>query len=301
MLLLGQGSAGDWEEKGFKSLCGFIQRIWQTSVPNLHKAPKSGIRLHAGRVPVLIVVLTATALAGCMFSYGFAADDAMMSGEGPDTPMPKGDAVVGPLAYARYDADSIDARVQSEVVEALRLYWNEGAAAFDMITPGDALDADTIYPFILDADTLETVAHGAFPDLAGVIADTLDGADRPIGRILADLERDGGTWVEYMSTNPANGLVQPKRSYLYLYDGHIFGSGHYLTESEVKYVVEGAVQLYESQGQEAFDIITPEETLLTTELYPFVFDAVTLKGVAHGAIPDRVGHIPYSILDTIRN
>ena len=183
-------------------------------------------------------------------------------------------------------------------MEALRLYWNDGTAAFDTIMPRDALDTDTIYPFILDADTLETVAHGAFPDLLGVIADTLESADRPIGHIMADLERDGGTWVEYMSTNPANGLIQPKRSYLYLYDGYIFGSGHYLSESEVKYVVEGAVQLYESKGQDAFDIITPEETLLTTELYPFIFNGTTLKTVAHGAIPDRLGHVPYSILNT---
>ena len=261
---------------------------------------------------MLVAAVAVAALAGLAFPSGLAADDAMMSegndammskgdammSEGYDAMMSKGDAMAAPPAYARYDADSIDARVQSKVVETLRLYWNEGTAAFDMITPTNALDTDTIYPFILDADTLETVAHGAFPDFGGVIADTLEMADRPIGRIISDLERDGGTWVEYMSTNPANELVQPKRSYLYLYDGYIFGSGHYLTESAVKYVVEDAVQLYESKGQEAFDIITPEETVLTTELYPFVFDAVTLKGVAHGAIPDRVGHVPYSILNT---
>ncbi|MBI1658732.1 MAG: hypothetical protein IS632_08180, partial [Thaumarchaeota archaeon] len=261
---------------------------------------------------MLVATVAVAALAGLAFPLGLAADDAMMSegndammskgdammSEGYDAMMSKGDAMTAPPAYARYDADSIDARVQSKVVETLRLYWTEGTAAFDMITPANALDTDTIYPFILDADTLETVAHGAFPDFGGVIADTLEMADRPIARIISDLERDGGTWVEYMSTNPANELIQPKRSYLYLYDGYIFGSGHYLTESVVKYVVEDAVQLYESKGQEAFDIITPEETVLTTELYPFVFDADTLKTVAHGAIPDRVGHVPYSILNT---
>ena len=252
---------------------------------------------YTGRVHMLVATVAVAALAGLAFPSGLAADDVMVS-EGTDAMMSKDDAMMAPPAYARYDADSMDARVQSEVIEALRLYWTEGTAAFDMIIPRDALDTDTIYPFILDADTLETVAHGAFPDLGGVIADTLEMADRPIGRILADLERDGGTWVEYMSTNPANGIIQPKRSYLYLYDGYIFGSGHYLPESMVKYVVEDAVQLYESKGQEAFDIITPEETLLVTELYPFVFDAITLKTVAHGAIPDRVGHVPYSILNT---
>ena len=253
--------------------------------------------LHTGRrEPVLIAMVAVAALAGLAFPYGFAADEAMMS-EGSDAVMSEGDAAP-PLSYARYDADSIDARVQSEVVEALMLYWTEGTAAFDMIIPEEALSTDTIYPFVLDADTLETVAHGAFPDLLGVLADTLERADSPIDGILADLERDGGTWVEYMTTNPANGLIQPKRSYLYLHDGYIFGSGHYLTESEVKHVVEDAVRLYESKGQNAFDIITPEETLLTADLYPFIFNATTLKTVAHGAIPDRLGHIPYSILNT---
>ena len=242
---------------------------------------------HTDWAPMFVAMVAVAALAGLAFPSVLAADDAMTP-EGYDTAMSKGDAAAPP-AYARYDADSIDARVQSEVVEALMLYWNEGTAAFDMIIPEDVLYTDAIFPFILDADTLETVAHGAFPDRLGVIADTLDRADRPIGSIMSDLERDGSTWVEYMTTNPANGLVQPKRSYLYLYDGYIFGSGHYLPESMVKYTVEDAVQLYESKGQEAFDIITPEETLLTSELYPFIFNATTLKTVAHGAIPDRLG------------
>ena len=249
------------------------------------------------RMSALVAMAVVAALAGFAFPSGLAADDAMTTGE-HDTAMSKGEMMAAPTAYARYNADSIDARVQSTVVEALRLYWTEGTAAFDMIMPEDALDTDTIYPFILDADTIETVAHGAFPNFLGVVTDTLYSADRPTDSILNDLERDGGTWVEYMATNPANGLIQPKRTYLYLYDGYIFGAGHYLTESKVKYVVEDAVQLYESKGENAFGIITPGETLLTADLYPFIFDVTTLKTVAHGAIPDRVGHVPYSILST---
>ena len=246
--------------------------------------------------PALIAVVAAVALAGYLLPSGLAADDAMMSGQ-PDATLSDGAAATLP-EYARYDADSIDSRVQAAVVGALNLYWAEGQAAFEMITPEEALSTDTIYPFILDAETLETVAHGAFPDLAGVIADTLTRADSTVDIILADLERDGATWAEYMATNPANGLIQPKRSWLYLHDGYIFGSGHYLSESKVKYVVEDAVRLYESKGQEAFEIITPEETLLVTELYPFIFNSTTLKTVAHGAIPDRLGHVPYSVLNT---
>ena len=244
----------------------------------------------------LIAVVATIALAGYMFPSGLAADDAMMAGQ-PDAMYSDGMAATLP-EYARYDADSIDSRVQAAVVGVLMQYWEMGPAAFEMITPDDALITDAIYPFVLDAETLETVVHGAFPDLTGVIPDTLTRADSSVHIILADLERDGGTWVEYMATNPANGIIQPKRSWLYLHDGYIFGSGHYLSESEVKYTVEDAVRLYESKGQEAFEIITPEETLLVTELYPFIFNSTTLKTVAHGAIPDRLGHVPYSILNT---
>ena len=253
-------------------------------------------RRHAGMVPALVAVAATIALAGYLLPSGFAADDAMMAGS-PDA-MSADDAAATLPEYARYDADSIDSRVQATVIEALVLYWEEGSAAFDMITPKWALRTDTIYPFVLDAETFETVAHGAFPDFAGVVSDTLTRADSSVDRILADMERDGGTWVEYMATNPASGLVQPKRSWVYLHDDYIFGAGHYLTESQIKYVVEDAIRLYESKGQAAFDIITPEEVTLVTELYPFVFNATTLTTVAHGAIPDRVGHVPYSILST---
>ncbi len=250
----------------------------------------------ATSMPALIAVMAAIALAGYLFPSGLAADDAMMAGQSDAMSYDKMAATLP--EYARYDANSIDSRVQAAVVRALMQYWEMGPTAFEMITPEEALITDTIYSFVLDVETLETVAHGAFPDLAGVIPDTLTRADSPVDIILANLERDGGTWVEYMATNPANGIIQPKRSWLYLHDGYIFGSGHYLSESEAKYVVEDAVRLYESKGQEAFEIITPEETLLVTELYPFIFNSTTLKTVAHGAIPDRLGHVPYSILNT---
>ena len=248
-------------------------------------------------MPALVAVVAAVALAGYLLPSGLAADDAMVVGEQPDAMSSEGAAAALP-EYARYDADSIDSRVQAAVIGALQMYWEDGPAAFEMITSEEALGTDTIYPFVLDAETLEPVAHGAFPDLAGVLADTLTRADSSVDRILADLERDGGTWAEYMATNPANGLIQPKRSWLYLHDGYIFGSGHYLSESEVKYVAEDAVRLFESKGEGAFEIITPEETLLVTELYPFIFNSTTLKTVAHGAIPDRLGHVPYSVLNT---
>ena len=249
-------------------------------------------------MPALIAVAAAVALAWYLLPSGLAAEDPMMAGGGQSDAMISADDAAAPTSYARYDADSIESRVVAVAIKALMLYQEEGAAAFDLITPAEVIRADTIYHFVLDAATLRTVANGAYPGFAGEVPDDLMNADRPAGRILADLDRDGGTWVEYMASNPDNELIQLKRSYLYLHDGYIFGSGHYLPESEVKYVVEDAVRLYESKGEEAFGIITPEVTQRTDELYPFIFDADTLKTVAHGAIPDRLGHVPYSILNT---
>ena len=239
-------------------------------------------------------MVAAGVLAGFLFPSVLAADEAMTS---DDTAMVSQDSMTF-YTQARFDADSIESRVQATVVDALMLYLAEGTDAFEMISPAKNIHADEAYPFVLDAATLEMVANGAYADFSGVVSDDLTRADRTTPHILADLARDSGTWVEYMASNPDTGTVQLKRSWLYLNDGYVFGSGHYLPESRVKYVAEEAVQLYEARDQEAFDIITHGDIRYAGELYPVVFDAASLKTVAHGAIPDRLGHVPYSIRDT---
>ena len=243
---------------------------------------------------VAVAVVAFTVLAGFMFPFVLAADDAMAS---DDTAIMSQDNATF-YTQARFDADSIESRVQATVVDALMLYWAKGIDAFEIMSPAENIHIDEAYPFVLNATTLETVANGAYADFSGVVQDTLARADMTAPHILADLARDGGQWVEYMATNPDTGTVQLKRSWLYLNDGYIFGSGHYLPESKVKYVVEDAVQLFEARGQDAFEIITYGDVRYTGELYPVVFDSASLKTVAHGAIPDRLGHAPYSILNT---
>ena len=194
----------------------------------------------------------------------------------------------------RFDIESIESRVQSAVLSAVILYGSEGAGAFETITP-ETKQTGTIYPFVLDAETLEPVANGAFPNLDGVIPDTVTLADRPAEDILSDL-RLNGTWVEYMATNPNTDTVQLKRAWLYLHDGYIFGSGHYLFESGIQAVVDEAVAMFNSEGRAAFDAITPDVPALTDALYPFVLNFTTSETVAHGAYPDKRGAIPISSL-----
>ena len=241
------------------------------------------------RLTEISAVVAATIILGAAgtIPLGFAADDVSETGEvEPHDPQ------------VRFDRDGIESRVHAAVIKALLQYQADGTGAFDAITPAENTYDDTIYPFVLNATTFETVANGAFANLAGTVPDDIANADRPADHVLADLTRDGGTWVEYMATNPDTGSIQLKRAFLYLHDGYIFGSGHYLQESRVKHAVDAAVSLFRLYGQAAFETITPRDILRTAEPYPFVFVESTLETVAHGAIPDRIGHVPYSILDT---
>jgi hypothetical protein len=92
---------------------------------------------------------------------------------------------------------------------------------------------------------------------------------------VADLERDGGTWVEYRFANPATGQEERKISWLYLYlnpatgqedrkdgyvfgsgatwlylyDGYVFGAGYYIDPATaVQRVVGGTIDAYQSEG-----------------------------------------------------
>ena len=194
---------------------------------------------------------------------------------------------------AEFTSPSPDRVVQGTVEDAIRQYDSEGMGAFATI---NAIESEgAYYPFVLDADTLDVVAEGAFPVVVGLPAIFLDDADRTSEAILADLDADGGTWAEYLFLNPATGTEQLKRAWLSLHDGYIFGAGHYLPvdvddstpESRTLSVLEEAIHLYESEREDAFAAInaaaTDDPQLLT------IYDIVTGEIVADGTSPARVG------------
>ena len=199
-------------------------------------------------------------------------------------PVQRGDA-----ERMRFDATSIEDRVAALARETVDLYRSSGEAAFDMITPKLPTYSADLYPFVIDAATLEMVAHGAYPDFTGVVPDAPVAADESSRQVLADLRRDGAAWVEYMATNPGTGAIQLKRSWITLHDGYMFGAGHFLYDSGVQQVVEEAVRLYEAEGTDAFGIITPEMEIYTPDHYPFILNAADLKTEAHATIPSLVG------------
>ena len=152
----------------------------------------------------------------------------------------------------RYDTDSVESRVRSAVDEAVNLYDSRGSDAFGMITPEAPTDAHDIYQFVLDSATLETVADGAFPDLVGTIRPILQTGGRPLDQILADLDEQGGAWVEYPFTNPDTGTVQLRRTWLPEHGGYIFGAGYYILDSQVQAITRVAIAAYDTDGEAAF-------------------------------------------------
>ena len=178
--------------------------------------------------------------------------------------------------------------VQRVVEETVSLYESEGEEAFAIINA--MRSTDPRYPFVIDYETQAMVAHAAIPQLVGVDARTIVTPDRSHEEILADLERDGGTWVEYRFPNPATGEEERKITWLLLHDGLVFGSGYYVNPiTQVQEVVVEAIKLYETEGADAFDTIDATSGALYL-YYPFVLDTVSATIVAHGAHPDRVGN-----------
>ena len=109
-------------------------------------------------------------------------------------------------------------------------------------------------------------------------------------------------WVSYDHTEPITGQKKAKRTWLVLHDGLVFGSGYYssnIPESDVRFAVSNAIRTYETyrEGGAWIDVITPDESVRTDALYPFVIDAASWTRLADGVVPDRVGQ-PETILDT---
>ena len=185
-----------------------------------------------------------------------------------------------------------DTEVQALVEGAVDLYKSKGDAAFDEITPEDAIITADVYVFVLNLDTAKTVAHGITPSLVGTTSDTfLYKSEKPYDQIRDELEQYGHTWISYVFLNPSADTAQIKRTWLELHDGYIFASGYYLPDSRVQSLAEGAQLLYQSQGQAAFEIITPEARAHSDALYPYVLNATTTEEVANGAFPEQVGRI----------
>ena len=146
--------------------------------------------------------------------------------------------------------------------------------AFDVINSMST--SEEVYPFVIDAGTLEVLAEGAFPGTVGLYAAFLDDADRPREEILEELQESDGTWTTYVFNNPSTGRYDVKHVWLSLYDGYIFGSGHYeAPDNRILESVGSMVRMYDTDGTDSFAAITADHGV------SFVLDAETLEVVQH--------------------
>lgn len=79
------------------------------------------------------------------------------------------------------------------------------------------------------------MAYGAAPDVVGTTYDSIrDTSTRAFDEVLADMERDGYTWVVHTAVNPITGKEQLKQSWLQERDGYIFGAGYYIIDASAR-------------------------------------------------------------------
>ena len=185
--------------------------------------------------------------------------------------------------------DAGEPEVRRVVEEAIRMY-DLAADREDAFADINGLSENIVvhYPFVLDPDTRNVVAHGANPDNVGAKSVILgDYADRPYDVILEVLQGGEGAWADYIFLDPVTGENGLKRSWLVLHDGYIFGAGFYDSiEDKINHVLEDAIALYEVNGK--FDGINALQTNPNAH-YPLVIDPVANTIVAHGAFSDLVG------------
>ena len=147
-----------------------------------------------------------------------------------------------------YDQSSIDSRINAEVDRIQALYAAQGQAAFATITSAGLADANTAILYVVNADTLQIVAHASDPGQVGQVAQTLRAADKSYSQIRADLAQNDRIWITNIDTNPANLESQTARTLLHLHDGYIFAAGHLLPDTEIQLFIEEKVKMYDSYG-----------------------------------------------------
>ena len=173
------------------------------------------------------------------------------------------------------------------VNEAIELYKTNGEAAFDRITWQSAVP-EIIYPFVFDAETWRTMAHGAYPDRLGLLPAAII-ADYDLDELTETLAESEGVWVSYKFYNPITDLAEYKRAWLSTHDGYTFAAGYYYGNFEaMERTIQEVIDVYETEGKDA--AFAGVNAMMEAGLkYPFVLDHETLEIVAHGQNPDLVG------------
>lgn len=203
----------------------------------------------------------------------------------------------------------LDATVQGIVYDQIQEYGDSESMiqkSNGTVLAGNTTSATEIastYVFAVNSTTGVVEIQSIESDLIGTSDWDVITSITPTSKILEILNTEVGMWADYTFTNPVTGDKESKRTWLVLYDGLVFGSGYYALDipaSGVKFVVENSIYAYDTnmENDAWVNVVTPDAPIMIDDHYPFVFNASTWRTVAHGAIPDRIGHVPYAIINT---
>ena len=182
------------------------------------------------------------------------------------------------------------------VYEYIDLYKENGVAAFDMITQGGkgAEPGATVIGFVTNLTGHVLVAHDSNPAFIGFSTSALlASAHISVDDLVELVIKEEGNVVplSYPVSDTRGNIAGYNIGQFSHYDGYIFGASFFPTDEElVKEVVGETIRLYDQDPDGTIDTINA--AMSTADAYPFVLDVDTLKVVAHGADPDKVGGTP---------
>ncbi len=113
------------------------------------------------------------------------------------------------------------------VARGIDAYREKGDKVFYVVNDADGPYRDgNLYLFVIRQSDHYQIASAGHPDRTGPL-DAFSGQEKAlIVGIVAQAGPDG-SWVTYDYDNPETGRVEPKRSWIMLYDGYVFGAGLY--------------------------------------------------------------------------
>lgn len=184
--------------------------------------------------------------------------------------------------------------VKWSVDTSVELYKLQGAEdAFAAITSMESTFES--YPFVIDSDSFDLVAHGADPSLVGSNVFDLVAPDKDRDQIMADLSDGDGatTWAKYVFANPETGMDAEKTVLLKMHDGYIFAAGYYQDDdgmAQTDGAAEAAVvKLKWIDSAQFAGIYTADQNGyyldngMTVAIEPFGFGSTSIEDVVSGA------------------
>ena len=178
----------------------------------------------------------------------------------------------------------------------IELYMESGTGSFEDISSADP-DAPVI-GFVVGTDSYTIVAHPNPAFLGFPVEPLLDLAFIPLETMLEIItQEDDGVWLSYPLPDTSGNIIGYERGWFKEYDGYVFAARYSLSDAErVQSIVEEMIRIYRLDPDGTFDVIS--SFMSTDPKYPFVVDPATLKVVAHGSNPDKVGVTSVSLTNS---